>query len=185
VTHEVGENEDRNEVKAVRHCPHCRQPIAVICPDHPDRRAPPPVTVPTVPRAGDGQQGHGVRMRLPAIMATNRFDLRRSRCHDRTSTTRRRPMATYRYRCETDGPRDVVRPIGTAEDTLGCPECGAAMPRVFAVPMLVLGCASARSLIERAERTRVHPDVVSAPSPASGRLAAPAANPAWSRLPRP
>ena len=26
----VGENEDRNEVNAVQHCPHCHQPIALI-----------------------------------------------------------------------------------------------------------------------------------------------------------
>lgn len=94
-------------------------------------------------------------------------------------------MATYRYRCEADGPCDVLRPIGTAEDTLDRPECGAAMPRVFSAPMLALGSAPARSLIERTERSRERPDVVSAPPPAAGRRAAPAANPAWSRLPRP
>ncbi|MET0188179.1 MAG: zinc ribbon domain-containing protein [Pseudonocardia sediminis] len=94
-------------------------------------------------------------------------------------------MATYRYRCETDGPRDVVRPIGTAEDTLDCPECGVAMPRVFAAPMLALGSSSARSLIERTERSRERPDVVSAPPPAARRGPAPSTNPAWSRLPRP
>lgn len=97
-------------------------------------------------------------------------------------------MATYRYRCDTDGPRDVVRPIGTAEDTLDCPECGAEMRRVFAAPMLAPGSSAARSLIDRTERTRERPDVVSAPPPAAGRRAtAPhhPANPAWSRLPRP
>ncbi|MDN5920497.1 MAG: zinc ribbon domain-containing protein [Pseudonocardia sp.] len=94
-------------------------------------------------------------------------------------------MAIYRYRCETDGARDVVRPIGTAEDTLDCPECGAAMPRVFAAPMLNLGSSSARSLLERTERTRERPDVVPAPPPAAGRRSAPATNPGWSRLPRP
>ena len=94
-------------------------------------------------------------------------------------------MATYRYRCDTDGPLEVVRPIGTAEDTLDCPECGSAMPRVFVPPMLAFGSASARSLLEHAERTRERPDVVSAPPPAAGRSTAPAANPAWSRLPRP
>lgn len=94
-------------------------------------------------------------------------------------------MATYRYRCATDGPHEVARPIGTAEDTLDCPDCGAAMPRVFAAPMLALGSSSARSLIERTERTGERPEVVSAPPPAAGRRAVPQANPAWSRLPRP
>lgn len=46
-TNDVGENEDRNEVTAVQHCPHCRQPIALITLITSPAAA--HVTVPTLP----------------------------------------------------------------------------------------------------------------------------------------
>ena len=97
-------------------------------------------------------------------------------------------MVVYVYRCREHGVTDRSHPIGTAGVTSPCPTCGAAAVRVFTAPRLSLGSPSRRALIDRTERTRDEPDVVSAPPP---RRPGPARrdpavdNPALRRLPRP
>jgi hypothetical protein len=97
-------------------------------------------------------------------------------------------VATFPYRCPDDGPFDVVRPIGTATATSSCPRCGADAVRIWTAPRLSLAQPAAMAALDRAERSRFEPDVVTAP-PARplGRRPAPAgtANPALQRLPRP
>jgi hypothetical protein len=77
--------------------------------------------------------------------------------------------------------------MGTAGAAIACPLCGAPAPRVFTAPRLSFGSPVRRALIDRTERTREHPDVVSAPPPrpGQGRRADVDRNPALSRLPRP
>ena len=95
-------------------------------------------------------------------------------------------MATYRYRCVQDGDFDVSRPIGTATPTSECPVCNAGAARVFHAPMLSLGSRAMVAAIDRTEKSRDEPDVVSSVPPAAGRTPRPVAqNPAWQRLPRP
>ncbi|MEQ3551707.1 FmdB family zinc ribbon protein [Pseudonocardia nematodicida] len=94
-------------------------------------------------------------------------------------------MARYAYRCDTDGPVEVVRPIGTAPATVDCPSCGATASRVFTAPMLGLADRGRMGLIDRTTASAHEPQVVSAPPPRPLRRDAPAPHPATRRLPRP
>jgi putative FmdB family regulatory protein len=98
-------------------------------------------------------------------------------------------MAVYVYRCTEHGMTEAARPIGTAGATMPCPTCGSAAARVYTAPRLSLGSAARRALIDRTERSRDEPDVVSAPphrrgGPAVARHPA-LRHPALRRLPRP
>ena len=76
--------------------------------------------------------------------------------------------------------------MGAAPADVRCPACGAAAARVFTAPRLSFGSPARRALLERTERTRDEPDVVSTPpQPRPGRRAGVLGNPALSRLPRP
>jgi hypothetical protein len=77
--------------------------------------------------------------------------------------------------------------MGAATAAIACPACGAVATRVFTAPRLSLGSPVRRSLLDRTEATRDHPDVVSAPPPRPGpaRRADVSRNPALNRLPRP
>jgi putative FmdB family regulatory protein len=96
-------------------------------------------------------------------------------------------MATYRYRCVHDGAFDVCRPIGTAEPQSRCPICNRDAARVYSAPMVSLASPALMAAIDRTEKTRDEPDVVSSLPPRRGRTPSPkvALNPALQRLPRP
>ncbi len=94
-------------------------------------------------------------------------------------------MAVYDYRCTVHGVTEASFPIGSAGGVTPCPTCGAPAARVFTVPRLSLWSSSRRQLIDRTERTRDEPEVVSAPPPRAGRGRPRPQNPALSRLPRP
>jgi putative FmdB family regulatory protein len=96
-------------------------------------------------------------------------------------------VATYQYRCVRDGDFDVRRPIGTASPKSSCPVCDDDAVRVFRAPMLSLASRALMTAIDRTERTRDVPEVVSAlPSQAvRNRKQATAQNPAWQHLPKP
>jgi hypothetical protein len=106
-------------------------------------------------------------------------------------------MATFTYRCAlpgcsvgasaADGLFDAAFPIGTAPARTGCPTCGSDAVRVFTAPALLSGGGQVRSAIERAEKSRFEPDVVtSLPPVRRGRPTRSApSNPALRRLPRP
>lgn len=94
-------------------------------------------------------------------------------------------MAVYAYRCTDHGAMEASFPIGTAGGTTPCLTCGAPAARVFTAPRLSLGSSARRRLIDRTERSRDEPDVVSAPPSRPGRDLPRPQNPALSRLPRP
>ncbi|WP_346621786.1 zinc ribbon domain-containing protein [Blastococcus montanus] len=95
-------------------------------------------------------------------------------------------MALYLYRCDEHGISERSLPMGMAERQVACPSCGSPAARVFTAPRLSLGDPARRALIDRTERTRDEPAVVSSPGPRPARRAAPVAtNPALRRLPRP
>jgi putative FmdB family regulatory protein len=94
-------------------------------------------------------------------------------------------MAVYVYRCAEHGTTEESRPIGTAVAAVPCPTCGSSALRLYTAPRLSLGSSTRRALIDRTERTRDEPDVVSAPPPRSGGRADVRRNPALRRLPRP
>jgi hypothetical protein len=92
-------------------------------------------------------------------------------------------MTTYSYRCPEHGPVDVRFAFGTAPRTWDCPLCAASMARLFTPPMLGLGPRPLVAAIDRAEKSRTEPEVVSAPAPAGRRLRP--VPPALRGLPRP
>jgi putative FmdB family regulatory protein len=96
-------------------------------------------------------------------------------------------MATYQYRCEQDGLVDTTHRIGTAPQSTSCPACGRAARRLFTPPLLALADRRAVALIDRTERTREAPEVVTALPPRQRpRSASPGRpSPAQLRLPRP
>ena len=91
------------------------------------------------------------------------------------------------YRCPEHGTAETSCVMGAATAAIACPACGTAAVRVFTAPRLSLGSPVRRALLERTERSREQPDVVSAPPPVPGtrRRADVPRNPALSRLPRP
>ncbi|QRP47860.1 FmdB family zinc ribbon protein [Amycolatopsis sp. FDAARGOS 1241] len=96
-------------------------------------------------------------------------------------------MATYQYRCDQDGVFEVRLPMGAATPRWTCPECGGEAARSYSAPMLALAPRELVTEIDRAEKTRDEPAVVTAVPPAHGRTRRPAtaSNPALQRLPRP
>ncbi len=100
---------------------------------------------------------------------------------------RRPDIAVYLYRCPDHGATETSCAMGAAPAVVPCPVCGASAARVFTAPRLSLGSPVRRALLDRAERSRDQPDVVSAPpsSPGRERRADVLGNPALRRLPRP
>jgi len=97
-------------------------------------------------------------------------------------------VAFYDYRCDDDGVFEIVRPLGTAPESIACPVCDAAASRVFATPML--GSTAPKELvaaIDHAEKTREAPDIVTSlpPRPAHQRTPVLPLTPTLRRLPRP
>jgi len=78
-------------------------------------------------------------------------------------------MATYQYRCAQDGDFEVSRPIGMAATQVRCVALGADAVWVFTSPMPSLASRGIVAGIDRSERTRDQPALVSSLSAARGR----------------
>ncbi len=96
-------------------------------------------------------------------------------------------MALYEYRCERHGAFDATWAIGTAPASAACPDCGRAARRVFTSPLLARTPPALVAAIDRAEKTREAPDVVTAlpPRPPRERTPVLPLTPTLRRLPRP
>lgn len=96
-------------------------------------------------------------------------------------------MATYEFRCDTDGTIAQTMPLGQAPPAVSCPACGSAARRVFSAPQLRLGDSRARRVIDATHRSAHEPAVVSSPiGRATGpRPRRPQADPRTATLPRP
>jgi putative FmdB family regulatory protein len=96
-------------------------------------------------------------------------------------------MARYEFRCELHGGFEVAVPMGQAGSCRACPRCGASAVRVYAAPMLARTDPRIGAVVDRAERSASHPEIVRSPPVAGGggRIPSRAVNPAWARLPRP
>jgi putative FmdB family regulatory protein len=97
-------------------------------------------------------------------------------------------MAIYEYRCDHDGVFEVIRRLGTAPQTVPCSTCGRGATRVISLPRIrSTSRAGVFAAIERAERSRHEPEVVTSP-PAAGayrRTRMATLTPERARLPRP
>lgn len=70
-------------------------------------------------------------------------------------------MPIYEYCCTTDGPFDVYRSVGTAPESIACPECGAPAVRIVSMPVLRRATQSAVfAAMEHAQKSAHEPDVV-------------------------
>lgn len=96
-------------------------------------------------------------------------------------------MAIYEYRCARHGVIELIRPIGTAPESVACTSCDAEARRVFSPPMLRRADREVVAAMDRAEKTRDEPEVVkSIPSQGARRPTRKATmTPARKRLPRP
>jgi len=97
-------------------------------------------------------------------------------------------VATYEYRCAADGTFELRLPLGSAPAAAACPACGGEGRRVFSPPMLRPDLP--RPLVtamDRAERSREAPEVVTSLPPRDPRRRTPMAplTPQLQRLPRP
>ncbi len=96
-------------------------------------------------------------------------------------------MAIYEYRCEQDGAFEVTLPIGTAPASVACPECASGSDRVFTNPMVSFAPRALVAALDREEKSRYEPEVVTSLPRNGARKATPVARmtPALARLPRP
>ena len=97
-------------------------------------------------------------------------------------------MAIYEYRCDQDGVFEITRPLGTAPELATCSVCGGEARRVFSVPLVICGSRSALvAAMDRAERSRDEPDVVTSLPSTGARRRTPVLplTPTLARLPRP
>jgi putative FmdB family regulatory protein len=96
-------------------------------------------------------------------------------------------VTRYQYRCPPHGAFDVSRPMGMALDRWPCPVCSSDAMRVFSAPMVSSVPRALISLVDRTEKTRDQPDIVTSlprREPHRRTPMAPA-SPALQRLPRP
>ena len=96
-------------------------------------------------------------------------------------------MAIYEYLCDRDGLVEASHPIGTAPASVTCPVCGREARRVYSAPMISCLPPALVGAIDRAEKTRDEPDVVTSlpPKPARQRTPVLPWTPTLRRLPRP
>lgn len=97
-------------------------------------------------------------------------------------------MAIYDFLCDQHGLFEAHLPIGQATATHACPSCGAPARRIVSAPMVIGSRRGGWSAaIERAERSRHEPEVVST-VPSAGarrRIRTAPMTPQLARLPRP
>ncbi len=94
-------------------------------------------------------------------------------------------MAIYEYRCDRDGAFAVMLPIGTAPPRMPCPRCESAAGRVFSSPMMSSVPRSLAAALDREEKTRHEPDVVTSLPPAPAHRRTVPLTPTLAKLPRP
>jgi putative FmdB family regulatory protein len=97
-------------------------------------------------------------------------------------------VAIYDFLCDPHGVFEARLPIGDAPAAHACPVCGAPARRIVSAPMVIGSRRGGWSAaIERAERSRHEPEVVSS-VPSAGarpRIRTAPMTPQLARLPRP
>ena len=97
-------------------------------------------------------------------------------------------MAIYEFRCEADGLFELLLPLGTAPEVAPCPICRVAATRAISAPRVMCGTRPKWfAAMDRAEKSRHEPEVVTALPPASSTraLTPRQMTPALRSLPRP
>ena len=96
-------------------------------------------------------------------------------------------MVAYEYRCLVHGVFVEDFGMGDAPVSVVCGTCGQGAGRFYSAPILQRANPDRMALIDRAEKSRDEPDVVSSLPPRHPSKRTPMAppNPALQRLPRP
>lgn len=95
-------------------------------------------------------------------------------------------MVLYEYLCHTHGAFEILRRLGEAPPQAPCPSCGGQAQRMLSAPNVLTGRrASMFSAIDRAEKSRHEPDVVTSMPPSGVRRPQLRMTPALRNLPRP
>ena len=85
-------------------------------------------------------------------------------------------MVFYEYLCHTHGAFNIMRRLGKAPSQARCPSCGSQAQRILSAPMV---------LIDRAEKSRHEPEVVTSLPPSGVRRPQVRMTPELRKLPRP
>jgi putative FmdB family regulatory protein len=95
-------------------------------------------------------------------------------------------MVFYGYLCHTHGAFDIMRPLGKAPSRARCPSCGSRAQRMLSTPRVLSDRRSSLfSAIDRAEKSRHEPEVVTSLPPSGGRRPQVRMTPELQKLPRP
>lgn len=95
-------------------------------------------------------------------------------------------MTVYQFSCAEHGALELEAAIGTAPQTLSCPDCGGQARRVFSAPMLGRFPRTVATAIEHAESSGDAPQVVHSVPHRTGTAAGQryTHNPVHRRLPK-
>ena len=95
-------------------------------------------------------------------------------------------MVFYEYQCHSYGAFKIMRPLGKAPSKASCPSCGSRAQRMLATPMVLNGRrSSVFSAIDRAEKSRHEPEVVTSLPRSGARRPQVRMTPELRKLPRP
>lgn len=94
-------------------------------------------------------------------------------------------MAVYEFACPRCGSVEASFAMGSAPESITCPECGGRAERVFTAPYLSIAGRTAYKLIDSTEKTAHEPQVVTGALPPSERPTPITTNPLHRKLPRP
>jgi putative FmdB family regulatory protein len=99
---------------------------------------------------------------------------------------RERFMVFYQYLCHTHGAFNITRRLGKAPSQAPCPSCGSQARRMLSAPTVLNGRRSSLfSAMDRAEKSRHEPEVVTSLPPSGVRRPQVRMTPELRRLPRP
>ena len=96
-------------------------------------------------------------------------------------------MALYEFACPACPVVEAFYPMGSAPDSIECPECGGQAERRISVPRLSIAGTTAFKVVDATKKSAHEPQVVSGPLPhsPSSRATPTTSNPLHLKLPRP
>jgi putative FmdB family regulatory protein len=96
-------------------------------------------------------------------------------------------VALYEFACPGCRPIEAFFPMGSAPESIDCPECGGRAPRVFSAPYLSVAGRAAFKLIDSTQRSALEPQVIDGALPQTMSERAPkmTSHPLHRKLPRP
>jgi putative FmdB family regulatory protein len=96
-------------------------------------------------------------------------------------------VALYEFACPGCRTIEAYFPMGSAPESIACPECGGRAARVFSAPYLSISRRAAFKLIDSTERSAHEPQVVTGalPQTTRERTVTTTSHPLHRKLPRP